>query len=149
MITARDEQSDKLLGWMFVNLELPEIGFISDWHPVVHPDLEQDEVAVGLITHAKTLVKTHSRTRLEIWFNLKNKALKDMSSTYITWYEQSGFNLVEEEDVMTNNPTKSNIPSLPVPDGIELVSLRKVTNEALKDVVLETLQDDEGGWLTD
>jgi len=148
MLDAYDETSEEIFGWMIVHIGLPEIGFILDWNPVVPQNKKQEKIALALVEYSKTLVDTHSLSRLEFWVSPSSKALKEIAATITKWYDACGFRLVENEIMMEANLTDLAFEQASFSSEIEVVSMSVVPNEELIGPVLETLQDGEGGWLT-
>jgi len=147
MIVAQDEESNELLGQLLVWLDWGEIGVSQPWQPIVHPDVDQEVVAVALIEHAKLLLKSHSLTRLEIWMELKSEQDETMSSIYVPWYEKSGFNLKAREYFMNTQYATLNELNYSLPNGIEVVSMADVSNDELMDIVLETFRRGSDKWV--
>lgn len=147
MIVAQNEESNELLGQLLVWLDWGEIGVSLPWQPIVHPETDQESVAIALIEHAKLLLKSHSLTRLEIWMELKSDQDKAMSSIYVPWYEKSGFNLKAEEYFMNTQYAKLNESNYSITNGIEVVSMADVSNDELMDVVLETFRRGSDKWV--
>ena len=147
MIAAQDEPSNKVLGQLVVWLDWGEIGVSLPWQPIVHPETDQESVAIALIEHAKLLLESHSLTRLEIWMELKSELDKAMSSIYVPWYEKSGFNLKAKEYFMDVQFAKLNELNYSLPNGIEVVSMADVSNDELMDIVLETFRRGSDKWV--
>lgn len=148
MIVAQDEENGNLLGQLVVWLDWGEIGVSLPWQPIIHPEVDQESVAMALIEHSKQILKSHPLTRLEIWMELTSEQIEAMSSIYVPWYEKSGFILKAREYFMDTQYSKLNELNYSIPEGIEVVSMTNVSNDELMDIVLETFRSGSDKWVT-
>ncbi|MHA2153596.1 MAG: GNAT family N-acetyltransferase [Candidatus Thorarchaeota archaeon] len=148
MIVAQEEKTSKLLGQLLVWLDWGEIGVSMPWQPIIHPDNDHESIALALIEHSKTLLQNHSLTRLEIWMELTSKEIDAMSSTYIPWYEKSGFGLKAKEHFMDNQYSALKAIQYSIPSGIEVTPMTNITNNELKGVVLDTFRSGSDKWFS-
>ncbi len=106
MFVALDERNEELLGQLLMWLEWGEMGIARPWQPIVHPEADQEAVAIALINHAKMLVDSHSKSRLEIWMELRSEQDEEMSSVYRPWFEKCGYELKAKEYFMDTEYSK-------------------------------------------
>jgi ribosomal protein S18 acetylase RimI-like enzyme len=146
LVTANDESTDRLLGWMTIQVKQPETGIIFQWHPIVHPDKDSDEIARALIEHSKTLVETHSRSRLEIWLELQNESHKEHFKSFIPWYDSCGFKRAGMEHYLDIKISSLELEETSIPSEFEIISLADVTNEDLLSPVYDTFITGSDRW---
>ncbi|MFW9955299.1 MAG: GNAT family N-acetyltransferase [Candidatus Thorarchaeota archaeon] len=146
MIVAQDEDSNALLGQLLMWLEWGEMAISHPWQPIIHPEANQEEVAVALIEHSKTLIKTKNKTRVETWLEIKTDNEEAMSSIFIPWYKKSGFILKAEEYYMNTPYSRLNELDYSIPAGVDVVSMDEVTNEEIMGSVLETFRQGSDKW---
>ncbi len=148
MFVAQDERNEELLGQLMIWLEWGEMGIARPWEPIVHPDADQEAVAVALINHAKVLVNSHSKSRLEIWMELRSKQDEEMSYVYIPWFEKCGYELAAKEYFMDTEYSKLRTLESSIPNGIQVVAMSDVPYEELKRTVLSTFRSSSDTWFT-
>ncbi len=147
MIIALDERSGELLGQMLMWLEWGEIGVTRPWQPIVQPNVDQETVAIALIEHAKKLVETHSKTKLEIWMEITDEQVKAVQPTYENWYQQCGFKLNSKEYFMDTEYSKLKELEYSIPEEIKVISMSNFTNKQLEDIVFETFRNGSDLWV--
>ncbi|MFW9921652.1 MAG: GNAT family N-acetyltransferase [Candidatus Thorarchaeota archaeon] len=147
MVIAVDEGKGDLLGQLMMWLEWGEIGVASQWQPIVHPSVNQEAVATALIEHAKSLVETHSKTKLEVWMEISSNQLKSLLPIYEDWYQQCGFKLNSDEYYMDIEYSKLRELEHSLPEDIEVIPMSKFTNKQLEDVVFETFRASADEWV--
>lgn len=147
MIVALDEETGELSGQLLMWLEWGEIGVARPWQPIVHPNADQETVAIALIEHSKKLVETHSKTKLEIWMEITNEQVQAVKSTYQDWYQRCGFILNSREYFMDTEYSKLSKLGHAIPEGIEVIPMSKFTNEQLEDIVFKTFRTGSDEWV--
>jgi ribosomal protein S18 acetylase RimI-like enzyme len=146
MFAALDERNKRLLGQLLMWLEWGEMSIARPWQPIVHPEADQETVAIALINQAKILVESHSKSRLEVWMELRSEKDEEMSSVYIPWYEKCGYELTAEEYFMDTNYSKLRALEASIPNGIEVVAMSELSYEKLKNAVLSTFRNGADKW---
>jgi len=145
-VVAFEEESGELLGLMTIMMDWGEVGVMLPWQPIIHPEVDQDLVAISLIEHSKELVETHSKTRLEIWMDLTNEQEKAIEPTYREWYQKSGFILGAKEDFMDTQSSKLKEFQYSIPDDIEIVSMSTISNEEIYETVFKSFRNSSDEW---
>ena len=147
MIVAQDEDSGELLGQLLMWLEWGEIGVVRPWQPIIHPEADQEAVAVALIEHSKKLVETNAKTKLEIWMELTSEQIEAMKSIVEPWYQKSGFVLTAKEYFMDTQYSKLSDLKYSIPKGIEVESMSDISNADLMDIVMESFRSGSDKWV--
>ncbi|MFX1484551.1 MAG: GNAT family N-acetyltransferase [Promethearchaeota archaeon] len=147
MIIALDERSGELLGQLLMWLEWGEIGVARPWQPIVQPNVDQVTVAIALIEHAKKLLETHSKTKLEIWMELTSEQVEAIQPTYEDWYQRCDFKLNSREYFMETEYSKLKELEYSIPEEIEVISMSNFTNKELENIVFETFRTGSDEWV--
>ncbi|MGY5852448.1 MAG: GNAT family N-acetyltransferase [Candidatus Thorarchaeota archaeon] len=146
MITAHDDTNNELIGQIYIWLEWSEMAVVTPWQPIVHPNRNQTEIAKALIEHAKSILESHSKSRLEIWMELTDAAAKELGSIYIPWYEECGFTLKAQEYYMDTKLSDLSEHGYSIPDDIEIVSMNEIENEEIVEIALDTFRNSDDKW---
>ncbi|MGY5853129.1 MAG: GNAT family N-acetyltransferase [Candidatus Thorarchaeota archaeon] len=147
MIVALDQSTNELLGQLLMMMGWGEIGLAGPWQPIVKPGNNQDSIAVALIEHAKQLVETHSKTKLEIWMEPRSEQVVAVQPIYEKWYRDSGFILSSQEYFMDGEYLRLKEFDYLIPEEIEIISMSEITNDELKDIVYETFRSSSDEWV--
>jgi ribosomal protein S18 acetylase RimI-like enzyme len=147
MLVVQDEENGDLLGQLLMWLEWGELGVARPWQPIIHPEVDQDTVAIALIEHSKNLIETHSKTKLEIWMEITNKQVEGIQPIYERWYQQCGFVLNSKEYFMDTQFTSLRDLDYSIPDEIKIVSMSEIPNNELRNVVYETFRTSSDMWV--
>lgn len=147
MIIAKDENTSILLGQLLVELDFGDIGLIRTWQPIVHPNTNRNEVATALIEKSKDILKSYTRSKMEIWMELANDHAKSMSSTYIGWYERCGFQLTSTEYNMEASYAELCAIPYSLPEQIDIATMNSVPIEVLRDAVFDAFKDSKDQWV--
>ncbi len=147
IIIARDENTDKLLGQLLIGLDFGDIGLVRSWQPIVRPDTNRSEVAQALIEKSKDIVKSHNKSKIEIWMELTTDHAKSMYITYKKWYEQCGFQLSSDEYNMETSYTDLCKIPYTIPKGIEVMFMNSLPIEELRNAVFDAFKDSKDQWV--
>jgi ribosomal protein S18 acetylase RimI-like enzyme len=81
---------EKLVGWLCLGKVSRDMVYIYSWHPVVHPEFNEDEVACNLIKKSIEYTIQQKRGRLEVFHMQMTDEMRPRYETYRTWYESQG-----------------------------------------------------------
>ena len=116
------ENNGKIVGWLaFYEMQawMPEIAHIWNWHPVVFPNENENEIANKLILEAFSHIKEISLHKVYIDFPQVNEDTQSYFNKYLDWYSQAGIAEIFEEKFYKKNITDENF-EISIPDEYSL-----------------------------
>lgn len=116
------ENYRKIVGWLaFYEMQAWMLDFahIWNWHPVVFPNENENEVANELIQTAFSHLKERGLHKVTIDFPQVNKDTQSYFNRYLGWYSQTGITEVFEEKFYKKNITEENL-EISIPDEYSL-----------------------------
>jgi ribosomal protein S18 acetylase RimI-like enzyme len=147
MIIATDDNTGNILGQLLIELNFGDIGLIQKWQPIVLPIINRMEVATALIEKSKEIIKSHSKSKMEIWMELADEHAQSMSVMYRNWYERCGFQLTSDEYNMEATHADLSRISYSIPKQIEVATMNSVPFKKLRDAVFEAFKDSKDQWV--
>jgi ribosomal protein S18 acetylase RimI-like enzyme/predicted GNAT family acetyltransferase len=136
ILTAHSE--GKLVGWMCLWEVSTDMMYIDNWNPVVHPDLNGDEVASALVKKSIEYTKNQGRKRLEIFLMGMTDDMRPRYEKYRTWYESQGMLQGGEWAYMVADLTTLEHEEEVLPQGFTLRPLVAVSNDEIYGCYYET-----------
>jgi ribosomal protein S18 acetylase RimI-like enzyme len=134
------ENYGKIVGWLaFYEMQawMLETAHIWNWHPVVFPNENENEIATELIRKAFSHLKERGLHKVTIDFPQVNKDTQSYFNKYLEWYSQTGITEVLEEKFYKKNITEENLETS-IPDEYSLGYISETDLEVLFDCWVKT-----------
>jgi ribosomal protein S18 acetylase RimI-like enzyme len=100
------EDDGKIVGWLaFYEMPDSKIAQIWEWHPIVFPNEQENEIAYALLQEACLHLKEINFDKVAIDFQV-NESTQSCFNRYLNWYSQAGIAAMIEETFFRKNLTE-------------------------------------------
>jgi len=128
----------KFAGWLCFWKVSTDMMYIDSWHPIVHPEFNEDEVASALIQKSIEYTKNEGRKRLEVFHMGMTDDMRPRYEKYKKWYESNGMHQGFEWAHMVADLTTLDSGEILLPPGFTLRPLVSVPNDEIYECYYET-----------
>ena len=128
----------KFAGWLCFWKVSTDMMYIDSWHPIVHPDFNEDEVASALIQKSIQYTKNEGRKRLEVFHMGMTDDMRPRYKKYKKWYESNGMPQGFEWAHMVADLTALDSGEIVLPPQFALRPLVPVPNDKIYECYYET-----------
>ncbi len=128
----------KLVGWLCLYPVSSDMVYIESWHPIVHGQFNEDEVASSLIKRSIEYTKGEGRKRLEVFHMQMTEEMRPRYEKYKKWYESSGMPKGAEWAYMVADLTTVDQEEDELPEGVEIRPLIEASNDEIYECYYET-----------
>ncbi|MBU7016205.1 MAG: GNAT family N-acetyltransferase [Theionarchaea archaeon] len=125
-------------GWLCLWKVSTDMIYIDSWHPIVHPEFNEDEVASALIKRSIEYTKNEGRKRLEVFHMEMTDDMRPRYEKYKKWYESCGMPQGFEWAHMVADLTTLDSGEIFLPPDFSARPLVPVPNDRIYECYYET-----------
>lgn len=129
---------EKLVGWLCLGKVSSDMVYICSWHPIVHPEFNENEVALNLIEKSIEYTRQEGRGRLEVFHMQMTDEMRPRYEKYKAWYESQGMPKGCEWAYMTADLTTLDRKEVELSPGFYIRPITEVTNDEIYECYYET-----------
>ncbi|MEJ2251082.1 MAG: hypothetical protein P8Y97_15695, partial [Candidatus Lokiarchaeota archaeon] len=142
-------ESNRLIGLLLLFTNTPKFGIIWDWHPVVLPNGNKDDIAIKLIKECIAFAKQNDITRIEVCFTLqKDKEIQRYREHFKLFKSLDFYHVIEEAEMELNLNGRS-FKRITIPQNFETKSIKEFEINELYNTAYESMNNSKDNMFLD